>query len=100
MLTIGDLRGSGSSRQGKNLPTFAFQHSLVRGYLPDELVGGPEEQGSSRGIQRWQAHGAWGGAMAFTAPAVTVDHAHRPVSPPNHAHAARGSACSPRGRGV
>jgi len=63
MLTIGDLRGSGSSRQGKNLPTFAFQHSLVRGYLPDEQVGDPEEQGSSRGIQRWQAHGAWGGEV-------------------------------------
>ncbi len=54
MFTTGDLRGEGSSRQGKNLPTFAFQHSIVRGYLP-----GPAD----RGIHRWQAHGAWGGEI-------------------------------------
>jgi hypothetical protein len=52
MLTTGDLRGSGSSRQGKNLPTFAFQHSIIRGYLPGSI---------DREIHRWQAHGAWGG---------------------------------------
>lgn len=54
MLTTGDLRGSGSSRQGKNLPTFAFQHSIVRGYLPGPI---------DREIHRWQAHGAWGGEL-------------------------------------
>lgn len=52
MFTTGDLRGEGSARQGANLPTYAFQHSIVRGYLPG-LSGG--------GIHRWKAHGAWGG---------------------------------------
>lgn len=51
MLTIGDLRGSGSSRR-KNHPSFAFQHSIVNGFLPSD------EDGQ---INRWAAHGAWGG---------------------------------------
>lgn len=56
MLTIGDLRGGGSSRKG-NLPTFAFQHSIVRGYLPSEI------ESDLPPIQRWQTHGAWGGEV-------------------------------------
>lgn len=86
MITTGDVRGDGSSRQGKNLPTFAFQHSIVRGFLPDiradaridartdaptdaptdtsaaDFPGTARE--ANRGtIQKWQAHGAWGGEM-------------------------------------
>jgi len=52
MLTIGDLRQSGSS-QSWNLPSAAFQHSLVMGYTP----------GGIGGNDRWKAHGAWGGTM-------------------------------------
>jgi hypothetical protein len=52
ILTIGDLRQSGSS-QSWNLPTPAFQHSLVMGYTPD----------GSGGNDRWKAHGAWGGVI-------------------------------------
>ncbi|MBN1422606.1 MAG: hypothetical protein JXP34_27765 [Planctomycetes bacterium] len=59
MLTTGDLRGEGSSRQGKDLPTYAFQHSIVRGFLPGAAGGA---------VQRWQAHGAWGGEQRGTHP--------------------------------
>lgn len=52
MLTIGDLRQSGSS-QSWNLPSPAFQHSIVMGYTPDG-VGGNDF---------WKAHGAWGGVI-------------------------------------
>ena len=52
MLTIGDLRQVGSS-QSWNLPSPAFQHSLVMGYTAD---GGG-------GTVRWKAHGAWGGVI-------------------------------------
>ena len=52
MVTIGDLRQSGSS-QSWNLPSPAFQHSLVMGYTAD---GGG-------GTLRWKAHGAWGGVV-------------------------------------
>ncbi len=52
MVTIGDMRQTGSS-QSWNLPSLAFQHSLVRGYTP-EGTGGNE---------RWKAHGAWGGVV-------------------------------------
>ncbi len=55
MVTMGDLRQSGSSRRG-NLPTSAFQHSVVQGYLPGQT-------GADRPIHRWQAHGAWGGEV-------------------------------------
>lgn len=52
MVTIGDLRQSGSS-QSWNLPSPAFQHSLVMGYTRDGLGGNV----------RWKAHGAWGGVI-------------------------------------
>ena len=52
MLTIGDLRQSGSS-QSWNLPSPAFQHSLVMGYTAD----------GRGGTVRWKAHGAWGGVI-------------------------------------
>jgi hypothetical protein len=52
MLTIGDLRQSGSS-QSWNLPSPAFQYSIVMGYTPD----------GSGGNVRWKAHGAWGGVI-------------------------------------
>jgi hypothetical protein len=52
MLTIGDLRQSGSS-QSRNLPSPAFQHSIVMGYTPD----------GAGGTVRWKAHGAWGGTI-------------------------------------
>ncbi len=55
MITMGDLRQSGSSRRG-NLPTRAFQHSAVQGYLPGETA-------EERTIHRWQGHGAWGGEV-------------------------------------
>jgi hypothetical protein len=50
MVTMGDLRQSGSS-QSWNLPSPAFQHSIVRGYTRD----------GAGGNERWKAHGAWGG---------------------------------------
>lgn len=50
IVTMGDLRQSGSSVK-ESWPTFAFQHSLVTGYLPDGFGGN----------NRWRAHGAWGG---------------------------------------
>ena len=50
MVTMGDLRQSGSS-QSWNLPSPAFQHSIVRGYTLD----------GAGGNERWKAHGAWGG---------------------------------------
>jgi hypothetical protein len=52
MLTIGDLRQSGSS-QSWNLPSPAFQYSIVMGYTPDGMGGNV----------RWKAHGAWGGVI-------------------------------------
>lgn len=52
MLTIGDLRQSGSS-ESWNLPSPAFQHSLVMGYTAD----------GKGGTVRWKAHGAWGGVI-------------------------------------
>jgi hypothetical protein len=52
MLTIGDLRQSGSS-QSWNLPSPAFQYSIVMGYTPD----------GKGGNVRWKAHGAWGGVI-------------------------------------
>lgn len=52
MVTMGDLRQSGSSQSG-NHPSPAFQHSIVPGYMPD----------GSGGNVRWKAHGAWGGTM-------------------------------------
>jgi hypothetical protein len=52
MLTIGDLRQSGSS-QSWNLPSPAFQYSIVMGYTPD----------GKGGNERWKAHGAWGGVI-------------------------------------
>ncbi len=50
MVTMGDLRQSGSSA-ASDMPTPAFQHALVEGYLPD----------GTGGNTRWRAHGAWGG---------------------------------------
>ncbi|MGB2823620.1 MAG: hypothetical protein WBF17_21750, partial [Phycisphaerae bacterium] len=52
MVTMGDLRQTGSS-QAFNLPSPAFQHSIVGGYTPD----------GSGGNLRWRAHGAWGGEV-------------------------------------
>ncbi len=52
MVTMGDLRQTGSS-QAVNLPSPAFQHSIVGGYTPD----------GSGGNLRWRAHGAWGGEV-------------------------------------
>jgi hypothetical protein len=52
MLTIGDLRQSGSS-QSWNLPSPAFQYSIVMGYTPD----------GKGGNVLWKAHGAWGGVI-------------------------------------
>ncbi|MFW6061475.1 MAG: hypothetical protein ACOC93_01580, partial [Planctomycetota bacterium] len=52
MVTMGDLRQGGSSIK-KNLPTKAFQHSIVMGYLPDGRGGN----------NWWLAHGAWGGVI-------------------------------------
>lgn len=50
MLTIGDLRRSGSSQHGA-MATYAFQHALVPGFLPN----------GEGGNAYWRAHGAWGG---------------------------------------
>ena len=50
LVTMGDLRQSGSS-QSWDLPSPAFQHSLVMGYTPD----------GQGGNVFWKAHGAWGG---------------------------------------
>ncbi|MFP4056693.1 MAG: hypothetical protein ACLF0G_07480 [Candidatus Brocadiia bacterium] len=52
MVTIGDLRQVGSSQADK-LPSPAFQHCIVTGYLPD----------GTGGNLRWRAHGAWGGEI-------------------------------------
>jgi len=57
MLTIGDLRQSGSS-QSHNLPGYAFQHSIVMGYLADGRGGN----------DRWIRHGAWGGTRRGNSP--------------------------------
>ncbi|MFO8013223.1 MAG: hypothetical protein R6X20_07950 [Phycisphaerae bacterium] len=57
MMTMGDLRQSGSSAAA-DLPTPAFQHALVEGYLPD----------GTGGNTRWRAHGAWGGERRGTSP--------------------------------
>lgn len=60
MVTIGDLRQTGSS-QAHNLPSPAFQHSLVVGYVPSAGAGGePSWRG---GNLLWRAHGAWGGMI-------------------------------------
>ena len=55
MVTMGDLRQTGSS-QAHSLPSPAFQHSIVGGYVRrgDEWFGGN---------LRWRAHGAWGGQV-------------------------------------
>jgi hypothetical protein len=50
IVTMGDLRGGGSSQKW-NLPSPAFQHSMVMG----------RTSGSKGGSVRWVAHGAWGG---------------------------------------
>lgn len=52
MLTMGDLRTSGSSVV-KPLPTMAVQHAIVVGYLPN----------GEGGNVLWRAHGAWGGTV-------------------------------------
>ncbi|MFP4105570.1 MAG: hypothetical protein ACLFVU_05690 [Phycisphaerae bacterium] len=52
MVTMGDLRQGGSSRTF-NLPSAAFQHSIVMGYIDKEHGGDA----------RWAAHGAWGGTI-------------------------------------
>jgi len=57
MVTLGDLRQSGSS-QPDQLPTLAFQHSMVRGYLANGRGGTP----------RWITHGAWGGTRRGNSP--------------------------------
>ena len=76
MLTIGDLRQSGSS-QSWNLPSPAFQHSIVMGYTPDPapIESKPSHFKSDSGMpvpatvnwcggnDRWKAHGAWGGVI-------------------------------------
>ncbi len=46
-MTHGDLRGPEGDKQG----LYAFQDSIVKGYLPD----------GSGGIDRWRSPGAWGG---------------------------------------
>ena len=57
MVTMGDLRQMGSS-QAYNLPSPAFEHALVVGYLP------PDADGKRFGGNlRWRAHGAWGGEV-------------------------------------
>lgn len=53
MVTIGDLR-SGAGPHNGGLPTPAFQHSLVRGHLPDGRGGNDP---------RWRSPGAWGGEI-------------------------------------
>ncbi len=57
MVTIGDLRMSGSS-QSRQFPGLVFQHSIVTGYLPDGRGGN----------ERWIAHGAWGGTTRGRSP--------------------------------
>ncbi len=57
MMTMGDLRQSGSSAAA-DMPTPAFQHALVEGYLPD----------GTGGNTRWRAHGAWGGERRGNSP--------------------------------
>jgi hypothetical protein len=57
MMTMGDLRQSGSSAAA-DMPTPAFQHALVEGYLPD----------GTGGNTRWRAHGAWGGERRGRSP--------------------------------
>jgi hypothetical protein len=57
IVTMGDSRSGGSSQKW-NLPSPAFQHSMVMGY-------GPEGNGGSI---RWVAHGAWGGEMRGNLP--------------------------------
>jgi hypothetical protein len=54
---MGDLRQSGSSAAA-DMPTPAFQHALVEGYLPD----------GTGGNTRWRAHGAWGGERRGNSP--------------------------------
>ena len=62
MLTMGDMRQSGSSQQ-YNFPGYAFQHSIVMGYLPD----------GAGGNVRWMRHGAWGGTRRGKSPQWDVD---------------------------
>ena len=57
IVTMGDLRGGGSSQKW-NLPSPAFQHSMVMGHVP----------GGKGGSIRWVAHGAWGGEMRGNLP--------------------------------
>ncbi len=57
MVTSGDLRRAGSSNHHRH-PTFAFQHFIVNGFLADG-------QGE---IERWKAHGAWGGEIRGKSP--------------------------------
>ncbi|MCX5674322.1 MAG: hypothetical protein NTX87_04885 [Planctomycetota bacterium] len=70
MVTMGDLRQSGSSQQGA-FGGAAFQHSLVRGYLPD----GPG------GNERWVAHGAWGGTRRGQSPQWDTDKTEKMQAP-------------------
>ncbi len=56
-VTMGDARRSGSSQKW-NLPSPAFQHSLVMGHTA----------GGTGGTIRWVAHGAWGGEMRGNLP--------------------------------
>ena len=51
MMTMGDLRASGSSQS--HVWGAAFQHALVTGHLP----------GGEGGNVVWRAHGAWGGEV-------------------------------------
>ncbi len=62
MMTMGDLRQMGSS-QHDQFGGFAFQHSLVRGYLAD----------GTGGNERWVSHGAWGGTKRGKSPQWDLD---------------------------
>ncbi len=57
IVTLGDMRQSGSS-QRYNFPGYAFQQSLVMGYLPN----------GQGGTLRWIRHGAWGGERRGDSP--------------------------------
>lgn len=62
MVTMGDLRQVGSSRH-TSLPSPAFQHSIVEGYLPD----------GTGGDIRWMRHGAWSGTRRGRSPQWDLD---------------------------
>jgi hypothetical protein len=62
MMTMGDLRQMGSSQRDQ-FGGFAFQHSLVRGYLAD----------GTGGNERWVSHGAWGGTKRGKSPQWDLD---------------------------